>query len=267
MNSNHQYSKKSTLSVVMIVKDEGKHLDGCLTSISGLADEIIILDSGSNDETEQIAKRHKAKFYVNTKWEGFGKQRQLAQSYALCDYVLAIDADERLDKRLQQSITEVLGMPVNHQYSFAMMRQNIYYGKVIHKMGYRTRLNRLYAKDAFSFCDATVHESLNCDRSKSIVLKGNLHHQVCNNIHHLIQKNLRYSSDWAIEKHQSSKKGRFFDLFSRSIASFVREYFLRGSFLAGGLGLIIACINASYTFNKYVILYDLRKKDSSSSTR
>ena len=267
MKSNNQRSKKATLSVVMIVKNEGKHLDGCLTSISGLADEIIILDSGSNDETEQIAKRHKAKFYVNTKWQGFGKQRQLAQSHAKCDYILAIDADERLDKRLHQSITEVLGMPVNRQYSFAMMRQNIYYGKVIHKMGYRTRLNRLYAKDAFSFCDATVHESISGNRGKSIVLKGNLYHRVCDSIHHLIQKNLRYSSDWAIEKHRSSKKCTLLTPFFRSIASFVREYFLRGSFLAGGLGLIIACISASYTFNKYVILHDLRKKDSSSSTR
>ena len=267
MNSNNQYKKKSTLSVVMIVKNEGKHLDGCLSSISGLADEIIILDSGSNDETEQIAKRHKAKFYVNTKWRGFGKQRQLAQSYAQCDYILAIDADERLDKRLRQSIAKVLSSPVNHQYTFAMMRQNVYYGKGIHRMGRRTRLNRLYAKDSFSFCDATVHESINGNRGKSIVLEGSLHHRVCDNIHHLIQKNLRYSGDWAIEKCRSGKNCTLLTPFFRSIASFVREYFLRGSFFAGGLGLIIACINASYTFNKYVILYDLRKKDTPSSIR
>ena len=92
----------------MICKNESKHLKACLETVHDIVDEIIVLDSGSTDNTRQIAESYGAKWHVNTDWQGFGKQRQLAQAYATGDYVLVLDADERLDQPLRQAITDVL---------------------------------------------------------------------------------------------------------------------------------------------------------------
>ena len=91
-----------TLSVAMIVKNEEQDLSACLETIKDWVDEIIILDSGSTDNTQQIAEQYGAKFYINTDWQGFGKQRQFAQQYVTSDYVLWLDADERVTPELKK---------------------------------------------------------------------------------------------------------------------------------------------------------------------
>ena len=93
-----------TLSVAMIVKNEAQDLAQCLETVKGWVDEIVILDSGSQDKTAEIAAQFGAKFYTNTDWPGFGKQRQLAQQYVTSDYVLWLDADERVTETLKESI-------------------------------------------------------------------------------------------------------------------------------------------------------------------
>ena len=241
----------------MIVKNEAQHLSGCLDTVAEIADEIIILDSGSTDNTEYLSRSYNAKFYLNSDWQGFGKQRQLAQSYASCDYVLAIDADERLDPVLQKSVAAVLSQPLCSDCAFAVMRRNVYMDKAIHLLGYRTRLDRLYARTSFSFSDQDVHESLQCDRRKSIVLKGNLRHYSCDSLYHLIEKNLRYSNEWAIEKHRKGKKTLLITPFVKGMVSFVREALFRGAVFAGPRGLLVAMVGAFYSFNKYLILYRL----------
>ena len=245
----------STLSVVMIVKNEAKNLGDCLATVARLADEIIILDSGSTDDTATVAARYKAKFYTNTDWKGFGYQRQLAQSYASCDYVLALDADERLDSQLKESVAEVLQRAVNRERPFAFMRRNLYVGKAVHKFGYRGKLVRLYARQGFGYSDAEVHETVDCDRSQSITLKGNLMHHVCDSFHHLMEKHLRYSNDWAVERHHQGKTTWFITPFLKGIFSFLRESLLRGAILSGPYGFIMAMIGAFYSFDKYMLLY------------
>src|SRR5471032_1020901 len=98
---------KKRLSVVLIARNEAELLPDCLASVSW-ADEIIILDSGSTDNTQEVAERLGAKFYQNVDWQGFGKQRQRAQSCATGDVILMIDADERVTPELRQSIESVL---------------------------------------------------------------------------------------------------------------------------------------------------------------
>lgn len=97
-----------TLSVAMIVKNEAQDLRTCLDTVKDWVDEIVILDSGSTDETPQIAAEYNARFYTNTDWQGFGKQRQLAQQYVTSDYVLWLDADERVTAELKQSILQAV---------------------------------------------------------------------------------------------------------------------------------------------------------------
>jgi glycosyltransferase involved in cell wall biosynthesis len=257
----------SSLSVVMIVKDEAKRLEGCLKSVQSLADEIVILDAGSVDETRAIAEAHGARFFTNTDWQGFGRQRQIAQAYATCDYVLMMDADERLDETLTQSIRNVLQEPVVREHAFAVRRRNVYLGQFAYKFGRGERLHRLYARDTFEFHNQTVHESLNCNPSQSVVLAGTLIHHVCESLYHLKRKQLRYALDWAQMKAESGKRVSLAGAHARAAFAFFREYFLHGSVFSGGLGLVIAFETGIYTLNKYMLLWEINRESAASNAQ
>ncbi|OOR87902.1 glycosyl transferase [Moraxella caviae] len=258
--------KKATLSLVMICKNESRHLADCLASVKDLADEIIILDSGSTDNTEQIARQFGAKWYVNTDWQGFGKQRQLAQSYAICDYVLVLDADERPDDSLCHSIAEILKQPVQTDTVFSLSRVNLFCGaEVLKRFWYADDLARLYARTHYQYSSLEVHESLDVKNAKIKNLKGYLAHLTNDDFAHFVHKNIRYSDDWATDKHKSGKKAGFFSMILRSVFSFVREYVIRGGALGGVYGVLHAGASASYTFNKYMILWQLTQDKSGKS--
>jgi len=97
-----------TISVAMIVKNEAADLAQCLDTVKDWVDEIIIVDSGSTDNTQEIAEQYGAKFYSHPDWPGFGKQRQRAQQYVTSDYVLWLDADERITPKLRESIQQAV---------------------------------------------------------------------------------------------------------------------------------------------------------------
>ena len=146
----------STLSVIIIVKNKAKYPSDCLATVARLADEIIILDSASIDDNAAISTTYNAKFYVNSDWKGFGYQRQLAQYYATCGCVLALDADERLDSQLQESVAEVLQSAVAPGRPFAFMRRNLYMGKLVYKFGCHAKLDCLYARQNLGYSAAEV---------------------------------------------------------------------------------------------------------------
>ena len=249
-------NKKSTLSLVMILKNESKHLSACLETVKDLVDEIVILDSGSSDNTEQIAKSYGAKWFVNTDWQGFGKQRQLAQSYATGDYVLVLDADERLDQTLRQAIADVLCEPVQTDKVYSLARVNTFCGVEVQKrFWYTDKLARLYANSQFKYSNLEVHESLDQKGVPSVVLKGYLPHITNDNLYHFLLKNVRYSNDWANDKYKRGKKVGFIGLMFRAWFSFIREYVIRGDMLTGVYGYILAVASMGYTLDKYIILW------------
>uniref|UniRef100_UPI00066D779D glycosyltransferase family 2 protein n=2 Tax=Serratia TaxID=613 RepID=UPI00066D779D len=135
-------NSRKSLSVVMIAKNEAELLPDCLRSVEW-ADEIIVLDSGSEDDSVAIAAGLGAKVFTHTDWQGFGKQRQLAQSYASHDYVLMIDADERVTPELRQSIERVLNAPDDGAV-YSCARRNLFLGRFMRHSGwYPDRVNRL----------------------------------------------------------------------------------------------------------------------------
>lgn len=95
---------KPTIAVALIVKNEAQHLKACLETVHDWVDEIVVLDSRSTDKTEQVARTFTDKFFVNQEWPGFGPQRRIAQSYVESDYILWLDADERVTPELKESI-------------------------------------------------------------------------------------------------------------------------------------------------------------------
>ena len=244
------------LSIVMIVKNEAKNLAISLPALDGLADEIIILDSGSTDNSREIAESYGAKWFVNTDWQGFGRQRQIAQSYATGDWILALDADEEITPPLKQSIlTAIQDKPADTVYGFK--RLDFIFGHQIDNAFWGVKSYwRLYPK-AFDFNDLTVHESLDTQNAKKVSLAGFLHHHTAPSLEFLLQKRLSYAKTWADEKHQKGKTANLFKVLANPMWQFVRQYWLDGRFLQGRYGLIYSLIFSQYTFNKYLFLYQL----------
>lgn len=256
--------KQSTLSLVMIVKNESKHLGACLDTVHDIVDEIVLLDSGSTDNTQQIAERYGAKWYSNTNWQGFGKQRQIAQSYATGDYVLVLDADERLDQDLRQAIVELLVQPVQTDKVFSLARINYFSGVPTHLRGwYRDWEHRLYARTQFGYSDLEVHESVETKEAKIVKMNGLHLHFTSEDLYHYLVKRVRYSHDWAVDKHKHHKKVSLIGLLFRTWFSFVREYLIRGAFLYTAYGFISSVVLMWYTFDKYLILWQFAQQDQS----
>lgn len=254
-------SDRKSLSVVIIAKNEAGLLPDCLRSVAW-ADEIIMLDSGSQDDSVAVAESLGVKVFTHTDWQGFGKQRQRAQSYASHDYILMIDADERVTPELRQSIEQVLIAPDdNRVYSCA--RRNLFLGRFMRHSGwYPDRVNRLYANQRYRYNDNLVHESLNINGAKVVPLNGDLLHLTCRDFFAFQRKQLRYAEEWAIQRHQAGKRCGYLSILTHTLGAFCKTWLLRAGFLDGKQGLLLAVVNAQYTFNKYAALWALGRNYS-----
>lgn len=254
-------SSRKSLSVVMIAKNEAELLPDCLRSVVW-ADEIIVLDSGSQDDSIAIAKSMGAKVFVHTDWQGFGKQRQLAQRHASHDYILMIDADERVTPELRQSIEQVLAAPVDGVV-YSCARHNLFLGRFMRHSGwYPDRVNRLYANKNYRYNDDLVHESLNIGNAKVVPLSGNLLHLTCRDFFAFQRKQLRYAEEWANQRHQAGKRCGYLSIITHTLSAFCKTWLLRAGFLDGKQGWLLAVVNAQYTFNKYAALWALGRNYS-----
>ncbi|MEG9488391.1 glycosyltransferase family 2 protein [Mannheimia indoligenes] len=245
-----------TLSVVMIVKNEAQDLAACLETVKGWVDEIIILDSGSTDETPQIAAEYHAKFYTNTDWQGFGKQRQLAQQYVTSDYVLWLDADERVTEELKHSILQAVKKDEKNAV-YKISRLSEVFGKQIRHSGwYPDYVVRLYPTKLARYNDSLVHEKVVFEQTTKVEkLQGDLLHFTYKNLHHYLTKSANYGSAWANQRFQQGKKVSLFSAFSHAFSCFFKMYFLKKGFLDGKHGLLLAVLSAQSVFNKYADLW------------
>lgn len=246
-----------TLSVAMIVKNEAKDLAACLETVKGWVNEIVILDNGSTDDTLKIAEEFGAKIYVNTDWQGFGKQRQLAQQYVTCDYVLWLDADERITPELKTSILQAVeNNEENTVYKISRLSEA--FGKQIKHSGwYPGYVVRLYPKDFAQYGDELVHEKVHFPKDAKVKkLKGNLLHFTYKDIHHYLMKSANYAKAWATQRADIGKKASLFDCVSHAISCFIKMYFLRAGFLDGKQGFLLAVLSAHSTFVKYADLWN-----------
>ncbi|MDF4647476.1 glycosyltransferase family 2 protein, partial [Vibrio parahaemolyticus] len=168
---------KPTLAVALIVKNEEKHLQACLDTVKDWVDEIVLLDSGSTDTTEEIARQYTDKFYTNLEWPGFGKQRQLAQDYVESDFVLWLDADERVTDELRQDILNAISQHCDKNI-YRVNRLTTAFAKEIRYSGWSPDwVVRLYKTSETKYDDALVHESVVIpDDFKVVSLNGRLKH-------------------------------------------------------------------------------------------
>lgn len=198
-----------TLSVAMIVKNESQYLAQCLDSVKDWVDEIVILDSGSTDNTKEIALQYGAKFYQHTDWQGFGKQRQLAQQYVTSDYVLWLDADERVTDELRENIQQAVANNLPNVV-YDIPRISEVFGRLIRHSGwYPDYVVRLYSTQYAGYNDALVHEKVVYPANTKVEkLSGNLLHYPYKNLHHYLVKSANYAQAWAEQRQRQGKKPR-----------------------------------------------------------
>ena len=245
----------SSISAVLIVKNEEKKLPDCLASLAW-ATEIIILDSGSTDSTVELAKKCvNAKVFVNDDWQGFGVQRERAAAFASCDWIFMIDADERVTKELQQSILAAVQQP---KAIWQVNRLCWCFGRFIkHSAMHPDWVPRLYPRNAAGYDATRVHERLvNSNKLPVRHLSGNLLHYVYENIRHQQQKAAHYAEEWALQRVLLGRKASLGSASLHALACFIRMYFIRAGFLDGKAGFLLAALLSQATFAKYAELWN-----------
>ncbi|MGF1778458.1 glycosyltransferase family 2 protein [Vibrio nomapromontoriensis] len=247
---------KPTLAVALIVKNESKHLRACLETVQGWVDEIVILDSGSTDNTEAIAHDFGAKFHVNHEWPGFGPQRRLAQSHVESDFVFWLDADERVTPELKQSILQAVekNQP-STIYQFA--RLSWVFGRFIKHCGwYPDKVLRLYPTNLTQYDDSLVHEKVQTNKSMKVeTLAGDLIHYTYDDVHHYLVKSAGYAKAWAEQREKRGKRSSISQGIIHAIACFVKMYIVKAGFLDGKQGFLLSLLSAHSTFVKYADLW------------
>ncbi len=243
-----------SVSAIVITRDEEENIGDCLASVAAVADEIIVLDSGSTDATVAIARQHTANV-VETDWPGFGIQKQRALERAMGDWVLSIDADERVSPGLAAEINHVLAAPDADAYCLPWA-VTIYGSRLDFGRSGRAPL-RLFRREGVRFSDALVHEKILLPEGWRVrTLRGRLVHFTHRDFGHALQKGAQYAWLGAREKHRQGKHVRSL-LYPalRGVLTFVQVYLLRLGFLDGQVGFLSAVLYAQVSFNKYAGLW------------
>ncbi len=234
------------LSVMVITRNEEKRIEACLKSVE-FADEIIVLDSGSTDNTLEIAKQYTDKVFTNTDWQGYGVQKQRALEYTTGQWVLHLDADERVTPQLKQKLLDV--MKANTVDACRVPIQLCFYGKPLRFSSSPTRHARFFRRKGARFSHDTVHEKIVLPQNAHVQqLKAPLLHDSFLDVSHAIQKMDKYSSYSAKIRLDASKTKPFSQSFVGAFWMFIRCYVLQGGFLDGRPGFILACLNAEGSF-------------------
>jgi len=251
-----------TLAAVLIVCNEAHNLAAALHSVQ-FADEIIVVDSGSTDDTLAIARRYTDKVFSETDWQGFGVQRQRAQARASADWILMLDADERVTPELQAEIKQVVAKNEQTQV-YAVPRLSWCFGRFIRHSGwYPDYVVRLYPRSQAGYGAATVHEKVEYSTAlQRRELRGDLLHYTYRDMEHYLVKSAGYAAAWAAQRQQQGRRGSLLQGMLHGVGCFVKMYLLRWGFLDGKQGLLLALLSAHSTFVKYADLWTRCQKNS-----
>jgi glycosyltransferase involved in cell wall biosynthesis len=251
------HPSRSPLSAVLITRNAAAQLDGCLESLA-FADEIVIVDSASEDATAEIAAQRGARV-VQKEWLGFGRQKQFAVEQAKHDWVLCLDADERVSPALAAAITKALAAPASPVYRMA--RRNRFLGRWLgHGEGYPDWSPRLFDRRQARWSDDPVHEKVLYAVTPG-TLQGDLLHDSAEDLTTYLEKQNRYTTLAAQQLHQRGASAGMVRLLLSPLVRFVKFYVLRLGFLDGLPGLVHISIGCMNSFAKYAKLIELRRAE------
>jgi len=243
-----------TLTVVIVAKNEARNIKDCVAS-AAFADEVLVLDSGSTDGTPVLAAEAGARV-VQTDWPGYGPQVARGFAMARGDWVLSLDADERITEILRSEVLAAIRS--NAQDGYRIPRMSEFCGKYIRHSGWRPDYTlRLGRRAVSGFTDHFLHAHMTV-RGRIGELGASLLHYSYPDINDVLEKLNRYSSGHARDMQARGKSASVPRAVLAGFFAFVRTYFLRLGFLDGQHGLMLAIYNAEYTYYKYIKLMFLQ---------
>lgn len=234
-------------------------LDACLASVT-FADDIVVVDSGSTDKTEQIAQRYGVR-WIRHDWLGYGPQKQFAVRQAQHDWVLCLDVDERVTEPLRAAIQAALVAP--RASAFEMARCNRFMGRWLrHGEGYPDWSLRLFDRRRAQWSDDLIHEKVIAPEQPAR-LTGDLLHDSADDLHGYLEKQNVYTTLQAEQLFSHGRQASALRLIISPLARFVKFYFLRLGFLDGFAGLVHISIGCFNSFSKQAKLFALHLKTRS----
>lgn len=243
------------VSAVLITRNAADRLESCLATLA-FCDDIVVVDSGSEDGTCEIAKNMRARV-ISKEWLGFGRQKQFAVEQANHDWVLCVDADERVSPELAASIARALAQPAAKVYR--MTRCNRFLGRWLrHGEGYPDWSARLFDRRAARWSDDPVHEKV-LYASTPGTLNGDLLHESAESISGYLEKQNRYTTLAARQLFEAGRTANALHLIASPLVRFVKFYVFRLGFLDGLPGLAHTAIGCMNSFVKYAKLIELNR--------
>ena len=243
------------ISVIIITKDEEKNISDCLKSVEW-ADEIIVIDAESNDKTVKLAKIFTDKIFTK-KWEGYVPQKKYALSLASNEWVLSVDADERITPELKN---EILNLSPGNFAGYKIRRKNFLLGKEITSCGWGNDYQlRLFKKEKTDLTDRLVHEGFTVD-GKIGKLKNPMLHYTFSSFTEYFNKINYYTSLKAEELVKQKGKIGGWTIFSHTVSAFILFFINKRGFKDGVRGLIISLLHSVSTMLNYIKLWELQNK-------
>lgn len=238
------------ISVTILTKNSAKTVQRTLESLQAF-DQVLIYDTGSTDQTLEIAKKFDNVTIHCAPFEGFGPSHNKASELARYNWILSIDSDEWLSNEL---LDEICSLQLDKGCVYALRRKNFYQGQWIWSCGwYPDWQKKLYNRKSTSFTYAMVHEAIDCNGHVKVCLRGHLNHEPYQGVEHFLEKMQHYSTLFA---HQSqNKKANPVIAIAHGLYAFFKSYILKRGILQGYAGWLISMYNGHCALYKYLKLY------------
>lgn len=248
--------EKPSISAYVITKNESAKLGDCLRSLNW-ADEIVVVDDFSTDGTAEICKEFRVSFHQHT-FSSFRDQKSHAMSLASHDWVLELDADERVSDEMKHAIAALKADDYERYACFEFKRKTRFWGKWIkHSSFYPDYKARLYCRTRGAWNNANVHERFIPD-GLTKKLDGDILHEQDLDLHTYLLRVARYAQMSAADYFESGRRAKWHHVTVRPASAFCQRYFIRLGFLDGVQGFVISVMGAIGTFLKYMRLYEIQ---------
>lgn len=249
----------SKISATIITFNEGKNIERCIQSLFGVADEVIVIDSGSTDKTIEIATGLGAKVITNP-FEGHIQQKNFALTHTSFDWVISLDADESLSDELKKSILEIKGKLTGTGYEFNRLTN--YCGKWIKHGGwYPDKKLRLIKKGEGEWGGKNPHDKYILKSGKAGYLRGDILHYTFYSVEEHKAQIVRFTDIAAQSLFELGKRSNWIKIYVKAFAKFIRNYFIKLGFLDGVTGFHICRLSAHATYLRYYKLLKLQRKN------
>lgn len=243
---------RASLSLIVVALNEAHDIRDCIESVKGLADEVIVFDSGSTDGTPELCRSLGARVF-ETDWPGDGPQKNRALDQATSDWVLCLDADERVGPELRAEIEHILTLN-NADAAYKTPRRSSFCGRFMKHSGWwPDYVTRLFRRGSARFSNLRTHTSLIIEGTVG-KLKGPVIHMALADLHEALDKTNAYSSAGALTLFERGKQASLRKAIGHGLWAFIRTYFIRLGFLDGKEGLMLAIANAEGSYYRYAKL-------------